>query len=217
MKYLNKKIRAELEKALGTVKKDVNVHFFSQEMECRFCRENNELLQEMAEVSPRIRLVVHDFVQEAELAKSFGIDKIPATVIMDETDRGIRFFGIPSGYEFTSLVEAVRLVGSGENPLSADTRAFLEGLTVPLHLQVFVTPTCPYCPGAVVMAHRLAYAAPGKVRADMIESMEFPFLAQKYQVMGVPRTVINEVGFLEGAAPEHILLAKLKESLRVDA
>jgi len=74
----------------------------------------------------------------------------------------------------------------------ADTRKRakkLKALTGPLHLQVFVTPTCPYCPRAVLTAFRFAMES-DKVRASMVEASEFPHLANKYQVSGVPHTVI---------------------------
>jgi len=75
-----------------------------------------------------------------------------------------------------------------------------------------VTPTCPYCPQAVSLAHQVAIASP-HVRADMVEAVEFPELAIRYQVMGVPRTVINERVHIEGAAPEPMVLGKLREAL----
>jgi alkyl hydroperoxide reductase subunit AhpF len=82
-------------------------------------------------------------------------------------------------------------------------------------MQVFVTPTCPYCPQAVVLAHKMAAASP-LVRADMVEAQEFPHLATKYQVMGVPRTVINETTHVEGAAPESMVLGKLREAVSAE-
>jgi glutaredoxin-like protein len=123
-------------------------------------------------------------------------------------DYGIRFYGIPSGYEFASLLEAIRLVGSDEVDLQPAMRQFLEGLTAPLHLQVFVTPSCPYCPRAVVLAHRLAYASP-HVTADAVEVAEFPELGERYHVMSVPQTMIDDLVSVEGAVPEGMLLAKL--------
>ncbi len=88
----------------------------------------------------------------------------------------------------------------------------LAKLTEPISMQVFVTPTCPYCPQAVILAHQMAIASP-MVQADMVEAMEFPHLATKYQVMGVPRTVINETVHIEGAAPEPMVLDRLWEAL----
>jgi glutaredoxin-like protein len=127
-------------------------------------------------------------------------------------DYGIRYFGIPSGYEFSSLIEDIMMVSSGQSGLSAATKEVLANLEKPVHLQVFVTPTCPYCPQAVLLAHKLAFES-DKVKADMVEAIEFPHLSMKYQVQGVPRTVINETVHQEGAAPEAMLLAKLKEAV----
>jgi len=133
-------------------------------------------------------------------------------LVLSDTDYGLRFYGIPSGYEFTSLIEDIVDVSRGEAELTDDTRAILARITEPVHLQVFVTPTCPYCPAAVRIAHKLAIAS-DKIRADMIESVEFPHLASKYAVYGVPRTVINEDTHLEGAAPESLVMAKVQQSL----
>lgn len=87
------------------------------------------------------------------------MDKVPAIVVMDERDYGIRFYGIPAGYEFGFLINAVISVSKGESLLSEASKAKLEGLSKPVHVQVFVTPTCPYCPGAVILAHNAALAS----------------------------------------------------------
>jgi glutaredoxin-like protein len=137
-------------------------------------------------------------------------------------DYGIRYYGIPSGYEFTSLIEDVVAVSTGDTGLSDETLEALTAITEPVHIQVFVTPTCPYCPGAVRMAHSMAMAS-DKIRADMVESIEFPYLANKYDVSGVPRTIINETVSLEGLGPEQLMVAKvlqgagLKTAAEVDA
>jgi alkyl hydroperoxide reductase subunit AhpF len=106
------------------------------------------------------------------------------------------------------------MVGSDEVELQPATGQFLAELDAPLHLQVFVTPSCPYCPRAVVLAHRLAYASP-HVTADAVEVTEFPELGERYQVMGVPRTMIDELVSVEGAVPESMLLAKLVDAQRM--
>lgn len=100
------------------------------------------------------------------------------------------------------------MVSRGAPGLSAKTLAELEKLTGPVAIQVFVTPTCPHCPRAVVLAHKLAMAS-DKVTASMVEATEFPQLANRYQVYGVPRTVINDVIHIEGAVPETMLIEKL--------
>ena len=92
-------------------------------------------------------------------------------------------------------------MSTGNHQLAPDTVEAVSRLEKPVHLQVFVTPTCPYCPRSVILAHKLAFVS-DQVRGDMVEAMEFPHLAQKYGVMGVPRSVINEEHAVEGALPE---------------
>ena len=213
MAFLSKKNREDIETTFKGLKKEVTLRYFTQEVECRFCKETHELLKEVQGLSPLIRLETFDLVRDAAESARFGISKIPALVVMDEKDYGIRFFGIPSGYEFSSLIEAIKLVSTGESSLSPEGKSFLDKLEKDLHLQVFVTPTCPYCPGAVILAHQMAYYSP-KVKADMIEATEFPQLSQKYNVYGVPRTVINETGFIEGAASEKMVIGKIAEVLK---
>jgi glutaredoxin-like protein len=212
MGFLNEKVKQDLITAFQNLKQDVTLKFFTQEMECRFCKETRELLEELSAVSAKVTIEAHDFVRDAALAGELGIARIPAIAVCGDKDYGIRFYGIPSGYEFASLVEAVRLVANGEVKLSPEGRSFLDGLDVDVHLQVFVTPTCPYCPPAVMLAQQMAYYSP-RVRADMIEATEFPPLAQKYNVYGVPRTVINEKEFIEGAVPEQELIGKIRQLL----
>lgn len=212
MKILNKKVIKELKEVFKGLKNEVTLKFFTQEFECRFCRDTRQLLEEISDLTDKIKVDIYDFVADKDEVEKYGIKRIPAIVAMDEKDRGIKFYGIPSGYEFSSLLETIKMVSTGETGLTQETRDFLDSLDKDVHLQVFVTPTCPYCPGAVVLAHRMAYYSP-KVNADMIEATEFPELSVKYNVMGVPRTVINESEFLEGAAPEEMLIEKIKEAL----
>jgi glutaredoxin-like protein len=171
----------------------VKLVMFTQEMECTYCKETRELVEEVAALSDKITVKVKDFVGEAAEAKKLGVDKIPAVAVFGEGDKdyGIRFYGIPAGYEFMSLLESIEIVSKGESGLSANGRERLKGLAKPVHLQVFVTPTCPYCPRAVVQAFRIAMESPN-VTASMVEATEFPHLANKYQVSGVPHTVIGD-------------------------
>jgi glutaredoxin-like protein len=206
---LNDTVKKEAKTILQLLTKPVEIIVFTQEVECDFCKDTRELAKEVASLSDKIRVAVYDFLKDKAKVAQYAIDKIPALVVKGDKDRGIRFYGLPAGYEFTSLLEALKLVSHGTTHLSSTATKFLDSLQKDIHLQVFVTPTCPYCPSAVILAHELAYYS-DKVRADMVEISEFPHLAQKYMVMGVPRTVINESVFQEGAASEAMLLEKLK-------
>jgi len=216
MALLQEKERKYLREKFEALPQPVKMIMFTQEIECAYCQETRQLSEELAGLSDKISLEVCDLVKDREVAEHYQVDKIPAIVLMKGGDQpkdyGIRYYGVPAGYEFSSLVEDIAMIGWGESGLSAATKTELARLTTPLHLQVFVTPTCPYCPPAVLLAHQFAFES-DLVRADMVEAIEFPHLSQKYEVRGVPRTVINETVHLEGAAPESMLLARVRQAL----
>ena len=130
-------IRKELAGLTGPVKL-IN---FTQELECQYCKETGEIIRELAQLSDKLSSESYNFITDKEMVDKFKIDKIPATVVMGQDDRGIRFYGIPSGYEFISLLEDIRMVSSGSSGLNPKTIEILGKLQKPLHLQVFVTPT----------------------------------------------------------------------------
>ncbi|MGE5343291.1 MAG: protein disulfide oxidoreductase [Candidatus Omnitrophota bacterium] len=205
MKLLKKNIIKQLEELFKGFQKQVTVTFFTQDVECRPCHDVRLLLGELDELTDKIKVDIYDFVKDKEQVEKFGIKMIPAIVVGDEKDYGIRFYGVPGGYEFASLIEAIRMVSEGKGELQAETKTFLDSLDQDVHLDVFVTPTCPYCQGAVVMAHRMAYYSP-RVTAAMVELTEYPELAVKYNIMGVPRIMVNEGEYLDGAAPEYMVV-----------
>jgi glutaredoxin-like protein len=212
MPLLNEEIKEQVKQELSNLAGPVRLVMFTQEFECDFCAETRQLVEEVADLSDQLTAEVYDFVTDEKKAKELDIDKIPAIAIIGAEDYGVRYYGIPSGYEFASLLHAIQSVAAGEAGLSEEGLQTLAALTEPVHMQVFVTPTCPYCPQSVILAHQMAIASP-MVRADMVEAQEFPHLSQKYQVMGVPRTVINETTHIEGAAPEPMVMEKLQEAL----
>lgn len=209
---LEESVKKEVTKQLELMKDPIKLTVFTQHFECGFCKETRTLAEETASLSDLIELEVLDFDKDKARAEALSIDKIPAIAVTGKEDYGIRFYGIPGGYEFASFLEAIRLVSTGNHGLSQKTLRALDALTEDVHLKVFVTPTCPYCPRAVTLAHKLAFAS-ARVRADMIEATEFPELANRYAVMGVPKTIINETFFQEGAVPEAVLIEKIIESL----
>jgi len=207
-------LRQEFENNLAS---PVKMVMFTQSMECQFCAETRQIVEEIAELSDAVTAEIFDFVADKATADLYGVDKIPAIAIVrmadgEETDYGIRFFGIPSGYEFTSIIEDIIDVSRGDSGLQPKSKEALAGIKEPVHFQVFVTPTCPYCPQAVRLAHKFAIENEF-ITADMVEAIEFPHLANKYSVYGVPRTVINGEIHQEGAVPEPMMLAKLLEAV----
>ncbi len=115
------------------------------------------------------------------------------------------YFGIPAGHEFSSLLGDIIDASKGTTPLSKVTKEKLKSVTKPIDIKVFVTPTCPYCPQAVRIAHQFAIEN-SMIRSSMIEAQEFTELSNKYSVMGVPKIIINDSAYLEGAQPEEVFL-----------
>ena len=192
----------------------VRMIVFTQEIECEFCKESRQLAQEVASLMPeKISVEVYDFVKDGAQAKQYGVDKVPALVILGKKDYGIRYYGIPYGYEFNTLIETVINASKGTTNLGEDTKAKLRALDKPAHIQVFVTLTCPYCPIVAGLAHKFAIES-DMVKSDVVEIGEFPHLAQKYSVMGVPKIVINERTELVGAVPEAQFVAHVLQAAK---
>jgi glutaredoxin-like protein len=141
MPLLDEKTREEVAAELADLEKPVKLVMFTQDFECQFCKETRELCEEVAELSDQISVEVYDFVTDKDKADEYGVDKIPAIVVVGAKDYGVRFFGIPSGYEFMSVLDGIKTVAAGKVELMPETLAFLGELKEPLHLQVFVTPT----------------------------------------------------------------------------
>jgi glutaredoxin-like protein len=215
---LSEKDRTAVQTKLRRISGPVKLVVFTQEMECQFCRETRELIEEVSRLSDRIKVEVKDFLNDEAEAKKLAIDKIPAIAVLGAGDRdyGVRFYGIPSGYEFISLLESLEIVSTGDSGLSAASRQKLAGVDRPLALQVFVTPTCPYCPRAVVLAFRMAVESP-HISAAMVEATEFPHLANRYGVSGVPHTVVGDSPQpMIGAYPEHAAVDLITATLKAE-
>jgi len=219
-KVLNDQIVKQINEAFAEVKEPVQVLFFGSKDNCDYCNEARQLLEEVTALNDKLELSVYDIQEHSDVANKFNVTNTPGIVIaardnVDIKNLGIQFSGIPSGHEFSTLINDILIVSKRDSGLNEKTREFLRSLDKPLHLQVFVTPTCPYCPRAVLLAHQMAMENPQMIRAEGVEATEFPELANRFNVRGVPQTVINSgVGSLVGAAPEQNLLAEIMRALQ---
>lgn len=120
----------------------VRLAVFSQALADPESAQVKRLVEDLAALDPRLSAESYNFVLDKDKVELFGIARIPAIVILGEDkDYGIRFYGLPAGYEFGTLIDAILDVSKGESGLAAETREALSGLDRPLHLQVFSTPT----------------------------------------------------------------------------
>ena len=162
-----------------------------------------QVLDELASLCELVTIEEVNFVLEQDRARQYGVEQIPTTVLLKgDQDTRLRFLGAPAGYEFMSLIEAVILAGTNDSGLTPDSRALVaEHVTEPLDIKVFVTPTCPHCPRAVTLAHRLAAESP-LITASCVEATEFMDLSRRFRVTGVPKTIVNGSIEILGALPE---------------
>ena len=195
-----------LREAFREMTRSVRLLFFTQTLGCETCLQTRQILDELPQLSDKISIEEVNFILEPDKAKQYGIDRVPAVAIVgqnesgEERDSKIRFLGTPAGYEFMSLIQAVLLVGGRPSTLSEDSLKRIAAVTTPTTMHVFTTPTCPHCPRAVAVAHEMAFANPN-ITAFAVEATEFPDLARKYSVTGVPKTVVNDVVEIMGALP----------------
>ncbi len=210
---LREEDKREVRERLAALREPVTLVYFTQLLAgaCRFCVDTERLLKDVTSLSDKITLETRNFVSDAEEAGRYGVDKIPATALIGEKDQGLRFYGMPSGYEFMTFLETLLRLSGRDSGLSEESRKALKGLDRPVHLQVFVTPTCPYCPQSAILGYSLAMESEF-ITCDVVEISEFPHLAQKYEVMGVPKTVINDSDGVEGAVPEAMLVSRIMKS-----
>ncbi len=215
-KILDEHVVSQIREAFADFREPVQILFFGSKENCEYCGGTRQLLEELAATRDGLAVSSYDLDADRETAAKFGVDRAPGVVIAakdgDEIkDLGIRFSGIPSGHEFSTLISDILMVSKRDSGLNEKTREYLKALDQPLLLQVFVTPTCPYCPRAVLLAHQMAMENPRWIRAEGVEATEFPELAQQYYVSGVPQTVINSgAKMVVGAVPEVNLLSQIK-------
>lgn len=121
----------------------VTMLFFETAVGCEYCDSTRQLINEISELTDKITVKIHNYTIDEDVAKQYGVNKVPAIVLLgpDDKDYGIKFYGIPSGYEFGTLLEDIEMISSGKSGLSADSIASISAITSKVHMEVFVTPT----------------------------------------------------------------------------
>lgn len=194
-------------------KDPVDIIVFTDEKDCKYCKETLQIAQEISSINPDIIVKHYPSEKSIRELEKYRVKLFPATIIASpEKDYGIRFFGIPSGYEFETYVKDILMVSSRRTMLKDSTREFVKGVGEPLNIKVFVTPTCPLCPTMVFYAHQFAFEN-DLITGEMIEAAEFLSLAEKYNVAGVPKLIANDVHELTGNRSEKQLVEFLKHVL----
>jgi glutaredoxin-like protein len=207
MALLSQANQDKLRQDFSAMPRRVKLLFFTQTFGCDTCGQARQILDALAGTTDKVVIEEANLILEPEKAKGYGVDRAPSVVVLGlddgdvANDYGIRFLGTPSGYEFISLVQAVRLAGGIGPTLSDASLTRLAAIDRPVTVRVFTTPTCSYCPRAVELAFEMAVASP-LVTTYAVEATEFPDLAGRYRVTGVPKTVVDDTIEILGALPE---------------
>jgi glutaredoxin-like protein len=166
-----------------------------------FGAETERVVEGLAALSDRVTFRVEE--------EPPGFERYPAIAILpDGEDVGLRYYGLPWGYELAALVGGVIEAGTSASSLAPDSVERLAALDRDLAIDIFVTPTCPHCAPAVLHAYRAALASP-RIRASAIEATEFPTLADSMDVWSVPRVVVNGVPHWDGTVPERVFIDRI--------
>jgi glutaredoxin-like protein len=181
----------------------VRLAVYTRAAGCDTCADTLAIADEVATLSPHLSVEARDLDTPGVAS---GVEQAPVIAVLRDVDGafadvGVRLVGAPLEHELTALADAILTVGRGEPELGAESLRRLATLTHPVHIQVFSTPTCVYCPRAVALAHRLAVASP-LVTATAYSVIEFPDLIRRYKVTGVPKIVVDTGVELLGAQPE---------------
>jgi glutaredoxin-like protein len=213
MPLLDDEAKKQLEEILSKMKDEVELVMFTRETECETCADTRTFIEEFGRISDRIRVTVLDFASDRARADELGVDKVPAIAVLDKDggDTGIKFYGIPAGYEINSLTHAVLAVSGEKEEIPDDLLDRIWKIDRDVHIEVFVGLTCPYCPGAVATSNMLALENEN-IRSDMIEGSTFPHLLLKHNIMGVPAIVIDDKTVLSGAQPIEKMLDAIEGS-----
>ncbi len=213
MSILKSSEHAYIKGVFDFVENEVKITLFTQQPESQASRETREILEELSSLSDKINLRVLNFESHKEEATIYDITKLPGMVIEGKKDFGIRYFGAPSGYLVSSVVEDVVQLSKELSELKEETKNKLRDVNAPLNLQVFTSATSPYCPALVNLSHKLAMEN-DNITAHMIDIKEFPHLSMRYNITDVPSTVVNNSVTVEGALDEKDFVDKIIEALK---
>jgi glutaredoxin-like protein len=212
--FLDEKTQAQVREMLAPIQTPVEVVLFITAglelpgQEVGLQRETLGLLREVVALNPNLSLEQRSLHADPE-AQALGLSHAPTILLREKGSQrhNIRFLGLPAGYEFSTLIEALLMLGTGETKLGEKSQADLQKVASPVRMQAFVTPTCPYCPQAVLATYRLAYHNP-HIIAEGVDASEFPTLSRRYNISGVPDTIISGVTQQRvlGGQPDRVFL-----------
>ena len=208
-KLLNKDVQDQLREAFDELKENVTMVLFTSENDCESCEATQGLLTEVAELSDK--LSVQQFDLNSDEAKVYDITLAPSFVLLNAKGeyQGVKFNGIPAGHEINSFISALIEMSGSESEIPTEIVDRIKKIDKPVNIKVFVTLSCPHCPGAVQKAHKIAMLNKNVV-GEMVEAQTFYDLSTKFNVSGVPKIIINDSLELVGNQPIERFLEQIE-------
>jgi glutaredoxin-like protein len=182
-------------------------------VKCSTCENAETIIRSIAEPFPLLKVDINDFVADHDKAIASNIKHIPCIIVNGLHKYGIRFFGVPTGYQLLPLVETIADASRGTTDLSIRAKSVLATITSQVSLTVFITTTCPYCTLAARMAHKMAIENLN-ICSSVYVIQDFPYLAQKYNVTSVPKIIINETTPIDGTVPDYELAKTIADVVK---
>jgi len=209
MAMIDDNSREQIKKIFEPLKNKVKVVMVSQKDDCGSCEDTKNFVSEMTGISDKLEFEEIDISDKR--AKELNVERVPAVILLGEDgkDYGIKFYGIPAGHEINSFIMGLLEVSGAGQELPEDMVKQINKINKPINIKVFITLSCPHCPGAVAKAHKLAFMNEN-INAEMIEANTFGELSQKFNVSGVPKIVFNDGAELMGDQPIEAFLKTLE-------
>ena len=211
MAIIDNETAGQLKEIFTKMVDDIKIILFTTEG-APTCKETDEFVSECTAITEKIELIKYDLNSNSEEASKYGVDKVPAIVMIDGEGNNVNnyFYGIPAGHEINSFISSILEVSGAKQEIPEELVNRIKAIDKEIEIKVFIGLQCPHCPGAVINAHRLALINP-KIKAEMIEASTFPELSEKYKVQGVPKIVINDDNELMGNQPMEAFIETMEK------
>ena len=138
---LREKDREFVSSTLGTMNGEARIVLVTSQRECEFCELTEGFLEDIAALAPGVAVQVFDLEKNGPGAEELGIERAPGIAILGEKDYGVRYYGLPTGFEFITFIETIRAVAEGNPGLPPEFLTALASLEKPVTLTVFSTKT----------------------------------------------------------------------------
>lgn len=213
MSVLNEDVKKQLREILSQMKNEVKIISFTEPAE-ELGENLIEFMTEFSELSDKLSYESLEYQKSnpSDEVKQYDIERAPAFLVLDSegNDKNMRFYGLPSGYEINAFLAAVIEQSGVEEELPEALIKRIQAIKEPMNIKVFVTMSCPHCPGAVQKAHKIAMLNP-LVKAEMIGADIFNEVSSEYRVSSVPQITINETETFLGNQPLDVFIETLEK------